>query len=150
MLLVGCDPVEPQQGAARDDVLRGTDALKDFGDYVIYVNALLTDQLTPDIAREYGIVRSKSRAMLTISVHKKQPEALPMAVTGDLHVTAVNLTGQIKNVLMRDIVEEDAIYYIGELEVNDGETLIYTVDVTPAGAEEGLSLRYQKQFFVDE
>ena len=46
----------------QDDPLPATESAKDFGDYVLYFNAINTDQLTPDIAKQYGIVRSKSPA----------------------------------------------------------------------------------------
>ena len=39
-----------------------------FGDYEIHYNALTTDQLSPEVAKAYGIVRSGSRAMLNVSV----------------------------------------------------------------------------------
>ena len=63
--------------------------------------------------------------------------------------TAVNLSGQLRNVLLREITEADAIYYIGEVEVADAETLIYTINVMPAESTTPLSLRYQRQYFVD-
>jgi hypothetical protein len=146
VLIAACGPA---QSPTPSDTLRGTDSMRDFDDYVVYVSALTTDQLTPDIAGEYGIVRSPNRAMLTISVHKKQQNGLPFAVETEISSTAVNLTGQLKTVLLREIREGDAIYYIGEADVNSGETLLYTIDVTPNGETDALSLKYQKQFFVD-
>ena len=58
----------------QEGVLPATEGSKDFGDYVVYFNAMNTDQLTPEIAREYEIVRSKSRAMLNVSIHRKGRE----------------------------------------------------------------------------
>jgi hypothetical protein len=153
MLLIGCDQGSRAPTAEVDDplesLLRGTDGMRDFGEYVVYVNTIMTSDLTPAVASQYGIVRSDTRAMLTISVHKKEDGAGTRAVTGDVNATAVNLSGQLRNVLLREIPEDDAIYYIGEVEVSDGETLIYTVDVTPVEESSPLSLRYQRQYFVD-
>jgi hypothetical protein len=153
MVVMGCDQASRAPMAQADDpqegLLRGTEGMRDFGDYVVYVNTIMTSDLTPGVASQYGIVRSDTRAMLTISVHKKEAGAGSRAVTGNVNATAVNLTGQLRNVLLREIPEEDAIYYIGEVEVSDGETLIYTVDVTPAEESSPLSLRYQRQYFVD-
>lgn len=145
----GCDPAPgPQADETETRALRDTE--RDFGDYVVYVNALTTDELNPDIAAEYGIVRSTNRALLTVSVHKKQPGSVTAAVPSDVSSTAVNLSGQLKNVLLRQIREEDAIYYIGELAINNGETLIYSIEATPDGEAEPLSLRYQKQFVLND
>ena len=141
------------EGPGADDdsveILGATESMRDFGDYIIYFNAITTDQLDADIAGEYEIVRSTTRAMLTFSVRRKGIDGASTAVRSDVSSSAVNLTGQIKTVLLREISEGDAIYYIGELDIFDRETLIYTINVTPTGESDSLSLRYQKQFFVD-
>ena len=77
----------------QEDVLPATEGSKDFGDYVVYFNAIKTDQLSPDIAREYGIGRSKDRAMLNVSIHRKLPSGMTEAVTGGVSASAVNLNG---------------------------------------------------------
>jgi hypothetical protein len=132
------------------DVLPATASSKDFGDYIVYFNSMNTDQLSDKIAADYGIVRSKNRALLNVSIHRKQPNAQPVAVEGTVTASAVNLMGQLKDMTLRKVPEGDAIYYIGELAVNDGEVVIYTVDITPANESERLTLRFQKQFFVED
>jgi len=123
--------------------------MRDFGDYVVYVNALTTDRLTPEVASTYDVARSPGRAMLSISIHRKQDEGPAIAVAGELTTTAVNLPGQVRTVPMREIREAEAIYYIGETEVTDQETLTYSIDFLPEGDTDPLSLRFQRQFFVD-
>jgi hypothetical protein len=61
----------------QDDILRGTDALRDFGGYAVCVNALMTDSVTPEVASRYGIMRGNDRALLTISVHRTLSGAGP-------------------------------------------------------------------------
>lgn len=140
----GIDPTNTQEG-----VLPATESSRDFGDYVVYFNALRTDQLSPNIAREYGIVRSPTRAMLTVSIHKKEEGGANVPVTGAVTASAVNLNGQLKNMTLREVREEQAIYYIGELAITDGEALIYTVDATPSNEPSRFTVRFQKQFFTD-
>ena len=133
----------------QEDVLPATEGSKDFGDYVVYFNAINTDQLSPDIAREYGIGRSKERAMLNVSIHRKLPNGTTQAVTGGVSASAVNLNGQLKTMTLREVPEENAIYYIGELGITDGEVLIYTIDVTPINEVSRFTVRFKKQFFVE-
>ena len=45
---------------------------KDIGDAVVYYNAVTTDFFDPNIARLYGIKRSKNRALLTVTVLEKR------------------------------------------------------------------------------
>ena len=148
--LTGCEQATaPGVRTTQDPVLRGTESSKDFGDHTVYFNALNTDQLTFDVAREYGIVRSKNRAILTVSIHRKQEDGLTTAVPAVVSASAVNDTGQLKKISLREIMEGDAIYYIGELAINHAEILIYTINVTPADEVGRFTLRFQKQFFVD-
>ena len=118
----------------------------DIGEHTVHFSAQSTDQLPPNIAKTYNIVRSKNRAMLTVSVIQNgtaKPEHA--AVT----VRTVNLAGQLKNVVMREIMEEQSIYYIGETPVTNRETLSFDVTVTPEGVQESSSVRFQRQFYTD-
>ena len=149
--LSGCDQssgVDVSNTVA--SVLPATESSKDFGDYVVYFNALKTDQLTPEVAGEYGIVRSKSRALLNVSIHRKEDGGRTKAVTGAVAASAINLTGQLKQMTLREIPEGEAIYYIGELAITDTEVLIYTIDMRPANELSDFAVRFKKQFFVEQ
>jgi hypothetical protein len=149
--IAACEPAANVDATStQEGVLSATETSKDFGDYVLYFNALNTDQLSPDIAREYGIVRSKSRALLNVSIHRKGENGQTEAVTGTVSASAINLNGQLKTMTLREIREESAIYYIGELAITDGEVLIYTIDATPVNELSRFAVRFKKQFFVGE
>jgi len=149
--IAACEPAANVDATStQEGVLSATETSKDFGDYVLYFNALNTDQLSPDIAREYGIVRSKSRALLNVSIHRKGENGQTEAVTGAVSASAINLNGQLKTMTLREIREEAAIYYIGELAITDGEVLIYTIDATPGNDPSRFTVRFKKQFFVGE
>lgn len=122
------------------------ESMKDIGDYVVHFSAQSTDALPPDVARAYNIVRSKNRAMLTVSVLS---EADNVSVPAVVVVKTVNLTGQLKNVAMREIEEQDAVYYIGETPVANRETLIFDISVTPEGSTVPSEVRFKREFFTD-
>ena len=117
---------------------------------MVYFNAINTNQLTPDIAKQYGIVRSKSQAMLNVSIHRKMQGGGTEAVTGAVTASAVNLNAQLKTMTLREIREDKAIYYIGELPITDGEVLIYTIDATPGNDPSRFTVRFKKQFYVGQ
>jgi hypothetical protein len=118
----------------------------DIGDHVVHFSAQSTDNLPPEVARAYNIVRSKNRAMVNVSVLE---EGTNVAVTADITVKTVNLTGQLKNVSMRKIQEQEAIYYIGETPVANQETLIFDITVRPEGVEEAFDVRFKRQFYTN-
>ena len=116
------------------------------GDHVVHFSAQSTDQLPPEVARAYNIVRSKNRAMLNVSVLSGSDNT---AVEADVTVKTVNLTGQLKSVTMRRINEQEAIYYIGEIPVANRETLIFDISITPDGVDAPSDVRFKRQFFTD-
>lgn len=114
--------------------------------YTVHFSAQSTDQLPPEVARQYNIVRSKNRAMLNVSIID---ESDGTSTPADVAVKTVNLTGQLKNVNMRKIQEQEAIYYIGEIPVANSETLVFDIDVTPEGASDPIAVRFQRQFYTN-
>ena len=121
----------------------------DIGDHVVHFSAQSTDQLPPQVASAYNIVRSKNRAMLNVSIIRA---ADGIAVPGEVSVRTVNLTGQLKNVTMRRIDEAGdpaAIYYIGVTPVANRETLNFDITVKPDGVDSPSDIRFQRQFFTD-
>ncbi len=118
----------------------------EIGDHVVHFSAQTTDQLPPEVARAYNIVRSKNRAMLNVSILRAADHS---AVAGDVTVKTTNLTGQLKNITMRRIDEQDAIYYIGETAIANRETLIFDISVKPEGVNDTSDVRFKRQFYTD-
>ena len=136
----------PGESAAAPEAQPAGATSENIGDHVVHFSAQTTDQLPPEVARAYNIVRSKNRAMLNVSVLNASDN---VAVEAGVTVKAVNLTGQLKNITMRQIDEQDAIYYIGEVAVANRETLIFDISVTPEGADSPSDVRFKRQFFTD-
>lgn len=121
----------------------------DVGDHVVHFSAQSTDQLPPEIASAYNIVRSKNRAMLTVSIIRESDD---VSVPGDVTVKTVNLTGQLKNVTLRRIDEKGepaAIYYVGVTPIANRETLNFDISVKPEGTDQPAQVRFQRQFYTD-
>jgi hypothetical protein len=121
-----------------------------FEDYTVHYNALNTSLITPEIAKAYGIRRSGSRALINISVLKKTGHQSTAAGKAVVTASGRNLTGQTRNIEMREINDGDgAIYYIGELSVRNMETFDFTVLVTPTGQHKPFSIKFRKQFYTE-
>lgn len=122
----------------------------EFGDYTIHYNALNSSLITPGVAKAYGIRRSASRALINISVLKKDGMQATIAVKAAVTATGRNLTGQTRKIDMREISDGDgAIYYIGELSVRNMETFDFTVLVTPEGNVKPYTVKFRQQFFTE-
>ena len=84
--------------------------------------------------------------MLNVSVLRATDNT---PVVADVTVKTVNLTGQLKTITMRQINEQEAVYYIGEVAVANRETLIFDISITPEGADKAAAVRFKRQFFTD-
>lgn len=136
----------PGENAGVPEAAPAGETMKNIGGYVVHFSAQSTDQLSPEIARAHNIVRSKNRAMLTISILREADNA---SVEGEVSVKTVNLTGQLKNVTMRLVEEPGALYYIGETPVANRETLIFDITVKPDGVDTVSEVRFKRQFYTD-
>jgi len=135
---------------ALSSLAAGAQQSHQFNDYTVHYNALNSSLISPGVAKTYNIRRSDSRALVNIAVLKNIENQLPVAVEALVTVSARNLTGQNRQVKMREIIESgDAIYYIGELSVRNMETFRFTVMVTPVGQGKAYELKFKKQFYTE-
>jgi IMP cyclohydrolase len=123
---------------------------RDFDNYVVHYNALNTNFIPAQVAKGYGIQRSSSRALLNITILKKVADQPDAPVNAAVTASGTNLTGQRREIEIREIQEKDgAIYYIGELPVHNLETYNFTVEVIPQGAADPLIIKFQQQFYTE-
>jgi uridine phosphorylase len=121
-----------------------------FGDYEVHYSAFNSSMLTAEVAKAYSIQRSDSRAVINISVLKRNADETLTAVKSIVTASGRNLTGQTREVDMREINEQDeAIYYIGELSVRNMEMFDFTVLVTPEGRNQPMTVKFRQQFYTE-
>lgn len=125
-----------------------TPVSKEFGEYTVHVNAFNSDTLKPSMAKAYNIVRSKNRGLLTISVVKKSLSENPKPVKAKVRGKATNLTGQLKDIQIREINDGGSVYYISEFHVADKEVLDFTVYLTPDDETSPITVELRQQFFT--
>jgi hypothetical protein len=70
-------------------------------------------------------------------------------VVAEITGRATNLNGQTKTLQPRKIVEDTAIYYIGELSISHREVLDFDFNITPAGEKNPFNLKFRQQFFTE-
>lgn len=117
-----------------------------FDDYEVHYNALNTNMLSADVASVYGIQRSGTQAMLNVTILDRESSE---AIDGNITATATNLTGQRREVQLRKISDQGAIYYIGQFRIHNEETLNFQIAVMPDGHDgDPLVLTFRQQFFT--
>jgi hypothetical protein len=71
-----------------------------------------------------------------------------MPVKAKVNAKATNLTGQLKNIQIREINDAGAVYYISEFQVADKEILDFTINVTPDNDNGPYTVELRQQFFT--
>jgi len=127
--------------------IASAESSKAIGNYIIHFNALSTESLPASVARAYGITRSKNRGLLNVSVLKKGGNF--EGVEADIKASATNLTGQYRNIDLRKIEEQNAVYYISEFSVTDRETLDFSINVKTADNASGNRGRQSQVKFAE-
>ena len=117
--------------------------------YRVHHNALKSDFLTPAIAKAYNIQRSKFRGLINISVIKEKAGTEGTPVKAAIKIKAMALSGVPKEIALTEIVEDSAIYYIGDFPVINQEIVNFTLEVTPQGEERPIHARFSQQFYID-
>lgn len=126
---------------------------ENIGDYRVHYSAMNTRMLPAEVASAYGITRSGKRAMINISVLRKadSQDKMDAPVSASVDASAVNLTGQLREIPLREIQEEDAIYYIGSFRIANEETLTFDISVRPEGSQQPpAGFSFKQKFYVEE
>jgi hypothetical protein len=122
---------------------------KQFGDYTIHYTAFRSDTLQPEIAKAYNLTRRNNRVIVNIAVIKNVAGTTGTPTSAKVEGQASNLTGQLKQLDFHEIKEGDAIYYLAETQISNGEFLKFEVKVTPAGKTDTATIRFDKRFFTN-
>ncbi|MCW8091767.1 DUF4426 domain-containing protein [Alteromonas sp. ASW11-130] len=113
-------------------------------DYEVHYMVVNSTFFTPEVARNYGLVRSRYNALVNIAVlDKDSKKALDVALSGK----ATNLIGTAKELKFRKVKEGDSIYYLATLAVNDAETYRFVINIQ--SGNDSKQLKFQQKIYLD-
>ena len=114
------------------------------GSWDVHYIALNSTFLTPQVAKQYSIVRSKFNGLINISVlDRHDKSAQSVVLTGE----AKNLLGVIKKLTFKQVTEGKAIYYLAVLPFSDREQYRISIDIN--NGIEQKTLKFQHKFYAD-
>jgi hypothetical protein len=106
----------------------------------VVVNTLF---LEPDVAKHYGVVRAKDRAIVNLSVLGTDGKAILADVSG----VAVNLLSQQAPLAFSTIREGESIYYVAPIRYTDQDVLRFRIAVKVPDREP-MNLEFQQLMYV--
>ncbi|WP_163932666.1 DUF4426 domain-containing protein [Paraferrimonas sp. SM1919] len=117
------------------------------GNYEIHYVAFPSTFITPEVAKQYGVERSRYNALVNISVLNRVMANNP-AVEANVSGHARNLISTMKTLNFKEIKEGDAIYYIAEVGHRNEEVLNFEVQVS-VGRSLNTKIKFNQKFYVD-
>ncbi len=120
----------------------------DVGIYEVHYIGLNTAFLTEEVARAYQIIRSKNKGFLSISILKKQNNALSKPVEAKVTGTMTNLLGQSKKIEFRAINEPNAWYQIATFDFDRRDLYRIQLRVTPLNSPT-FKAQFKQRFYAE-
>lgn len=120
-----------------------------YGDYEVHYNAFNSTFIEPQVAQSYGLTRSKTLALINVSVLQKASDGSKTPVTAIVKGTASNLIGQSSNISFKKIEETDALYYIGSLPFSNDQLMRIALDVQPDPNQPAYSIQFEQTFYAE-
>jgi hypothetical protein len=120
--------------------------MKRLGSMNVHYMAIGSTFFTPEIAKVYGITRSRFNGLINISVLDNSKAGKP-AKTVSITGKAKNNLGQFKAVDFTEVKEGDAIYYLAQIKYSNEETIHFTLNINDG--KEQQTLKFSQKFYVD-
>ena len=117
--------------------------------YVVHYSAFNSSMLTPEVAKAYDLMRSRQRAVMNVAVQKKMPDGSRKAVMAQLQGYTGALGGSERPLDFKVVTEGDAIYYLAEFLIGNGEKLNFDIKVSPAPDRAPIKVAFSQEFFQD-
>lgn len=115
-----------------------------FGDYQAHYNVFASSFLTQEQTQRYGLLRSRKRGVLVLSLRKGAEPA-----TASVHASATDAQGKTRPIQMREVREQGMVSYLGDFPMEDGESQRFVVEVKPDAGGPGFTLRFAQALYAD-
>lgn len=125
------------------------ESFRRFGDYEVHYSVFNSTFIPPEVASVHGITRSKTTALMNITLLRKQPDgsskSVPAIVSGEQYDLI-----HTEPLAFAEIREPDAIYYLSSFAITHRTTIYFTILVRPDKDAEPFRLQFSKLLYKDE
>jgi hypothetical protein len=118
-----------------------------FGKDTVYYTVLNTTFISPQVAKSYGIVRGEDKFLVNVSV-RRQLDTSNIAVRADITGNSSDLI-YVNTLEFREIIEQDAIYYIAEFDISNDERQNFRLSVS-VDDRPSYDIQFNKMLYLDK
>ncbi|GAB2932281.1 DUF4426 domain-containing protein [Rheinheimera gaetbuli] len=117
---------------------------KQLGNWDVHYIAFPSPILTPEVAQQYKLQRSKYNGIVNISVlDKTTQQAQKVAISG----SARDLQSRQRTLEFTEVIEGDAVYYLAQLPFHHEQRYSFTITISSGNQTQ--QLKFDQVFYVD-
>lgn len=123
--------------------------MKEFGDYDVHYSVFNSTFISPAVAKSYGLVRGKNRALINIAVRQRLGKGQSKAKKAQVSGSSSDLIHSA-NLEFTEITEQQSTYYIAELRFNNKELRTFTIKIQPDPNIAPYTLKFSQTLYFDQ
>ena len=116
-----------------------------FGDYEVHYSAMPTGMLNAEVAQEYGIVRSRTRGMVMVTMLRNGT-----AVSASVDIVARDKNDELSEIPAARVRDDGWISYVGTFPIEAGDALTFEIEANPYEGGEAYSVAFRQTFYPGE
>lgn len=117
------------------------------GPFSLRASTVSSETLPASTAKAHGIARDPRRGVLNVVILRKDG-AEEKTLHGDVHAVARDLSGQKRDVDMREVQANGYVSYMGTYDFVRGEVIDFLIDARPQGSERKLDLTFRDRMWL--
>ena len=117
------------------------------GPFSLRASTVSSETLPASTAKAHGIERDPRRGVLNVVILRKVGSG-EKTLHGDVHAVARDLSGQKRDVDMREVQANGDVSYMGTYDFVRGEVIDFLIDAKPQGSERKLDLTFRDRMWL--
>lgn len=122
-----------------------------FDDYEVHYSVFASTFLSPEVARQNDLNRSRNIGIVNISIMRSTDDGGLKTVPGQVEGKVLNDIQQPTFLAFRRIQEGDDVYFISQFQYRPAELLTFQITARPSGSgNTELPIRFTHKLFNDQ
>jgi len=117
------------------------------GAFTLRASTVSSETLPASTAKANGIERDPRRGVLNVTIRHKEGKR-EKNMRGDVSAIAQDLTGQKRDIPMKEVDSNGYVSYLGTYDFVRGEVIDFLINAKPKGSERKLSLTFRDRMWL--
>ena len=117
------------------------------GPWSLYYSAFAAKDLSPELAKEYGVAVNPSGALVVVSLAHADHQPIPSQARITMRVRT--LSGAERPVAVRRVERNGAVSWLGEFSASRREMLLFSVSGAPDPQVQPITAEFRRELYLE-